>query len=152
MITRSCRLGLVGALALLAAGVSSRPGVRAQAGSDPVGISFLSIGRDGRPILDLKPEEVQLRVDGRPRTITSLDVIKAQAAGGAATPARAVLPPPFGTNAGATSKATSTTYLAIDDKSFRPGNDRLMKQAIDRFLAALPPTSASRSRRRHSQP
>ena len=34
-------------------------------------VGFVTIGRDGQPILDLKPEEVQLRVDCGQRTLKS---------------------------------------------------------------------------------
>ncbi len=104
-------------------------------------VTFLTVGRDGRPILDLKPEEVQLRVDGRQRTITSLDRIDAEtaASGDAAKSSGPPLPAPFGTNAGADGGGR-TTFLVIDDGSFRPGNERLMKQAIDQYLNAIPPT------------
>ena len=106
-------------------------------------VSFVTIGRDGRPILDLKPEEVQLRVDGRQRTVKSLDRIDAGGAapGDTAKPSGPPLPPPFGTNvAGANGVVGRTTFFVIDDGSFRPGNDRLMKQSIDSFLNTFSPT------------
>jgi hypothetical protein len=140
MTPRTSRLVRFGALAALASSLTSGPGAQQQAGADAVRVSFLSIGADGRPILDLKPEEVQLRVDGRPRTLASLDIV--QPAGGASTPARAALPAPYGTNVGGGAADDSrTTYFVIDDKSFRPGNERLMKQAIDQFLNAVPPST-----------
>jgi hypothetical protein len=140
MTPRTSRLVRLGALVAIASSLTSGPGAQQQAGADAIRVSFLSIGADGRPILDLKPEEVQLRVDGRPRTLASLDIV--QPAGEASTPARAALPAPYGTNVGAGAvDASRTTYLVIDDKSFRPGNERLMKQAIDQFLNAVPPNT-----------
>ncbi len=48
---------------------------------------------------------------------------------------------PFGTNVGsAASRASRTTFLVIDDSTFRPGNEGLMKRSIDEFLVILPPT------------
>ena len=125
-----------------------QPDSRAQApaGGEPVKVTFLTVGRDGRPILDLKPEEVQLRVDGRQRTLTSLERIDATtaASGDAAKPSGPPLPAPFGTNVAGAGGDGRTTFLVIDDGSFRPGNDRLMKQAIDQYLNTHP---ADRSRR-----
>ena len=50
-------------------------------------------------------------------------------------------PPPFGTNVGSAAiNASRTTFLVIDDSTFRPGNEGLMKRSIEEFLAILPPT------------
>ena len=49
--------------------------------------------------------------------------------------------PPFGTNVGsAASRVSRTTFLVIDDSTFRPGNEGLMKRSIDEFLAILSAT------------
>ena len=125
---------------LLMAGVSSGPRAQSPATADPVSVSFLAVGRDGRPILDLKPEEVQLRVDGRQRTVKSLDRIDATSSGDAVKPTGPPLPAPFGSNVGGAGGTGRTTFLIIDDGSFRPGNERLMKQAIESFLGTVPPT------------
>jgi VWFA-related protein len=136
------RIVATGIFVLLAAVM--QPGSRAQApaGAEPVKVTFLTVGRDGRPILDLKPDEVQLRVDGRQRTLTSLDRIDATTApsGDAVKPSGPPLPAPFGTNVAGAGTDGRTTFLVIDDGSFRPGNDRLMKQAIDQYLNAIPAT------------
>ncbi len=127
---------------LLVAGLQSGPQAQSPAGGDPVSVSFVTLGRDGRPIVDLKAEEVQLRVDGRQRTLKSFERIDAASpsSGDGAKPSGPPLPAPFGTNvAGATSGGGRTTFLVIDDGSFRPGNDRLMKQSIDSFLNTIPP-------------
>jgi len=132
----------IGIPVLVLAGLRSDVVAQSPAG-EPVSVSFLTVGRDGRPVLDLKPEEVQLRVDGRQRTIKSLDRVDAAggAAGDAAKPSGPPLPAPFGTNAGAPgSVGGRTTFLVVNDISFRPGNDRLMKQSIEAFLDGLPPT------------
>ena len=125
---------------LLMAAVSSGPRAQSPATADRVSVSFLAVGRDGRPILDLKPEEVQLRVDGRQRTVKSLDRIDATSSGDAVKPTGPPLPAPFGSNVGGAGVTGRTTFLIIDDGSFRPGNERLMKQAIESFLGTVPPT------------
>jgi hypothetical protein len=113
-------------------------GAQAPAG-DPVSVSFLALGRDGRPITDLKSDEVQLRVDGRPRAIKSLQRIDAGGGGTASAPA---LPAPYGSNGTTEAGAISgrTIFLVINDTSFRPGNERLAKQSIEQFLGTLSPT------------
>jgi hypothetical protein len=139
---RLSRIVATGMFVLLAAVM--QPGSRAQApaGAEPVKVTFLTVGRDGRPILDLKPDEVQLRVDGRQRTLTSLDRVDATStpSGDATKPSGPPLPPPFGTNIAGAGTDGRTTFLVIDDGSFRPGNDRLMKQAIDQYLNVIPPS------------
>jgi VWFA-related protein len=127
---------------LLVVGLRSGPQAQSPSGGDPVSVSFVTLGRDGRPIVDLKAEEVQLRVDGRQRTLKSFERIDAStpSSGEGAKPSGPPLPAPFGTNvAGANSGGGRTTSLVIDDGSFRPGNDRLMKQSIDSFLNTIPP-------------
>jgi hypothetical protein len=125
------------AVILLATGVSAYPQAPA-GGSEPVTVSFLAIGRDGRPVLDLKSDEVQLRINGRPRTIKSLQRIDTVSDG---KPAAAPLPAPFGTNAATTGTSSGRIYIfVIDDASFRPGNDRLIKQSIEQFLGTIAPS------------
>jgi len=132
---------VVAGLVLMLVAVGQRSHVQAQAssGSGLVSVSFLAVGRDGRPILDLRSEEVQLRVNGRPRAIKSLQRIDAPVApaGASAKPAGPPLPPPFGTNVAAGGR---TILLVVEDASFRPGNERLMKQAIEQFLDGVSPT------------
>jgi hypothetical protein len=132
-------------LAAAAVATASPPASKVIAQAPPsdgsVTVSFLAIGRDGRPVLDLKSDEVQLRVNGRPRTLKSLQRVDAGAGspGDAAPP---LLPPPFGTNAstGGASRGGRTIFFLIEDSSFRPGNERLTKQAIDQFLNTLAPS------------
>ena len=103
-----------------------------------VSVSFLATGRDGKPVLDLKSDEVQLRVGGRQRAIKSLRRIDSAAPAGAAA---APLPPPYGSNAGSSAIREGRTILfVINDTSFRPGNERLLKQSIEQFLTTLSPT------------
>ncbi|HET7217941.1 MAG TPA: hypothetical protein VFJ02_07825 [Vicinamibacterales bacterium] len=132
------------AVLVAATGMSSPTATtRAQApvSGEPLAVSFLAIGRDGRPILDLKGDEVELRINGRPRTIKSLQRVDA----GAGSPGEAApppLPPPYGTNAstGGASRGGRTIFFLIEDSSFRPGNERLAKQAIEQFLNTLAPS------------
>jgi hypothetical protein len=125
--------------AVLLAPAASRPQAQTSTG-DPVTVSFLAVGKDGRPVADLKAEEVQLRVNGKPRTLKSLERVDATSADGA-KPTGPPLPAPFGSNVpGASGSGGRTIFLLIEDASFRPGNERLMKQAIDQFLNSVSPS------------
>ena len=42
-----------------------------------VSVDFRALARDGTPVLDLKPEEVALKVGGRARDIVALELVKA---------------------------------------------------------------------------
>ena len=52
-------------------------------GSTIAAVEFRAITRDGTPILDLKSQEVTLKVGGRPREIVAMELIRV--AGGPAT-------------------------------------------------------------------
>jgi hypothetical protein len=108
-----------------------------------VRVSFLAIGRDGKPLPDVKNEEVQIRVNGRQRTIKSLQRVDSVAATADSAKAAAPLPPPFGTNTdtvGSGGTTGRTMFFVIDDASFRPGNERLTKQSIEQYLATASPS------------
>src|SRR5687768_694786 len=74
-IARACVLAM--AAGSLVAGatvfVDARPGPEGQdrgsstiqSGVSLVSVDFLALGRDGRPVPDLKPDEVTLRIGGR---------------------------------------------------------------------------------------
>ena len=128
---------LAASLALLT--LSNAPAAsRAQPAVDdsPVQISFLAVDRDGKPAADLKADEVSVRLNGRPRPIKSLQRIDAPLSTAAA--AAAPVPAPFGTNVTAGGGAGGRIfYFVIEDATFRPGNERLAKQAVDQFLDSV---------------
>src|SRR5262252_10559793 len=80
----SGRFALLTSVFLLGAGVVHPAGRQSQqtppartlaGGSAPITIDFLALGRDGNPIVDLKPEEVTLKVDGKTRQLRSLTLV-----------------------------------------------------------------------------
>ncbi|HEY7498459.1 MAG TPA: hypothetical protein VH740_08095 [Vicinamibacterales bacterium] len=105
---------------------------------DTVPIDFYAVSTDGAPVMGLKAEEVQLRIDGRVRPVKWIEwvpVADAPATDGAAS--AAPIPPPFGSNAAAD---TGRSFIfAIENDSFRPGRERPLRAAVERFLAALSP-------------
>jgi hypothetical protein len=85
-----------GAIVLLATGSGRLDGtVEAQAPSPVIRIDFQAVTADGRPVTDLGPGDVTVRIAGRPRDVRSLDLV--EVAGGAPRPAGPARPP-FVTN------------------------------------------------------
>ena len=129
---------VVGALILVAARLASTTAV---AQSTTIPIDFVAVTSDGQPATGLKAEDVQIKIDGRTRPIKSLEFIIVAAAptaeGVPASPSPVPMPPPFGSNA--TSEGGRSFVIAIEDDSFRPGRERPLRSAVDRFLAALTP-------------
>ena len=128
---------------MLAAAIAARPSpaqeretALTKAGVSLVAVDFLALGKDGRPIPDLKPEEVALRIGGRPRPLQSLHLI--DVSGGGSRPAMSPLPAPFGSNVPA--QESRALVLVVDDDSFRVGTERALREAADPFLDGLAAT------------
>jgi len=118
---------------LTAGGVLARGLAAAQAGGEGVAVDFFAVSSDGKPIADLKPEEVSLKIAGKARPIKSLKLVRYEAgAGGAAS----ALPAPFATNGGDSGGGRSF-MLVIEDESLRPGGERDLRDEITRFLDTL---------------
>src|SRR5262245_41408210 len=66
--------------------------------AETVAVDFYAVTNDGQPVGDLKPEEVQLRVDGRPRPIKWMEWVPVAPADETGAP-MAPIPAPFGSNA-----------------------------------------------------
>ncbi len=88
-------------LAVAIATAAASAGVRAQTRilfpPRPVSVEFRALGSDGAPVLDLSASEVTLKVDGKVRTLQSLDLVRFDA-GAARAAAGGPLPEPFATN------------------------------------------------------
>jgi VWFA-related protein len=106
--------------------------------ADVVAVDFYAVAADGLPIGGLKPDEVQLRVDGRAPPGKWLEWIPVAEppAQDAAAPAPPI-PAPYASNA--ERDAGRSFILAIENDSFRPGRERPLRDAVDRFLSALSP-------------
>ena len=107
-----------------------------KSGISLVSLDFLAIGRDGQPIPDLKAEEVSLKLGGRARPLTAIDLV--DVVGSAQPSAVSPLPPPFGTNV--QTRESRAFVLVVDDDSFRVGTERALREAADTFLDKLAPT------------
>jgi hypothetical protein len=138
MHLRTTGRGAALGVALLAVIVLAAPPVTGQQprpperGADLLPLTFIAVSDDGRPVTDLRPDEVTVRLGGRVRPVRSLQFIAAEDEG--AEP----LPPPFGSNA--ISHGGRTLALIIDEDSFRPGREAPLREAVDALVAGLNPT------------
>jgi hypothetical protein len=116
VITRlSALVTLAAALGVGPAAQEYRLGVP---GAEPVLFDFLAIDRAGQPVLDLKADEIQLKIDGRARPVVSLQLVNfTEVAGATLTETGESTPPPFGSNA---VTAGRSVVILIDDDSIRP--------------------------------
>jgi len=134
--TRVLATPLLAGAILIGSGASA-PGAQTPAFKSGVGLvtlDFLALGRDGRPIADLKPEEISLKIGGRTRPLSAVNLIDVTARAAAAP---SPLPPPFGTNV--QTQESRAIILVVDDDSFRVGTERALREAADTFLDSLAP-------------
>ena len=102
-------------------------------GVELVPVDFLALTATGDPIVDLKPEEVTVKIDGRVRALRSLQWI--QVADKSTTDDW--IPPPFGSNTA--SDAGRGVIIALEDESLNVGREIPLRSAVSRFLDGLTP-------------
>ena len=121
------------------AGGRARPSIEQAVAPAPdtIAIDFYAVTGDGQPVADLAADEVQVKLDGRPRPVKWLEWIPVADAPGSGTGAVELVAAPFGSNA--PRDAGRSFIIAVEDDSFRPGRERPLRMAVDRFLAALSP-------------
>ena len=99
-------------------------------------VDFLAVDRSGQPVLNLKPDEVVLKIDGRVRPVVSLQLVDfSNASGSSLTESGERLPSPFGSNA---IDAGRSVVILIDDDSIRPGRERDTLAAVNELVDSLP--------------
>jgi len=133
VITLLAAASVLGTAALPAA--PQKPSQAAPAAPQPVTVLFRALLADGRPFADLRPEDVELKVDGKARTIGSLVFV--QPGSGQAAAAMAEVPPPFATNT-RVSELRDTIFV-IEDDSIGPTMTRPLQDAIRKFIGHLAP-------------
>jgi VWFA-related protein len=139
------RLALLTSVLLLAAGVVRPVGRQSQqtppartlaAGAVSMTVDFLALTRDNQPVLDLRPEEVILKVDGKTRALRSLALMSVGAGSDTSSrPASEPPPAPFATND--ISDGGRAFVLMIDDETIRVGNEQPVRDAVSHFLTGL---------------
>jgi len=100
---------------------------------DPLTIEFLAVSQSGTPFVDIKAEDVQIRIDGKQRQVRSLRML--QVGDPSIADASAPLPQPFGSNDSA--EIGRNMLIVIEDESIFPGNERSGREALTRFVNAL---------------
>ncbi len=103
-----------------------------RAGVDLVVVDVTVLGRGGDPLTELSPEDFTLIVDGRPRPIQSVRLVRAGAAAAAAAPAP-VPPPP------SASVEPRRFVIVIDRQHIPVGEGQQMLDAAARFVDRLAP-------------
>lgn len=100
---------------------------------DSLIVDFRALDRGGDPVADLKPADLILRVRGRERTVSSLQLISRSDSGAAPVTA-----PPFATNSAALSERRDLSVL-IDEASIAPGKEHLFRDALSSLLSRISP-------------
>jgi len=128
-----------------AAGLGRPAGVRGQqtapprtlgAGTATLSVDFLALDRNNRPVVDLKPEEITIRVDGKVRPIRSLMCVSAGAGSDPSSAPEGDPPPaPFATNDMA--DGGRSLVLMIDDETLRAGSEQPVRDAVGHLLSGL---------------
>lgn len=138
---RRCSASLFVTAAVLA--LWAIPAVRAQqTGRSGAGetqtavVDFVVVSRDGQPVVDLKGEEVTLRIDGKMRPLKSLEFVRFSASAATASDSGRGPAPAFATNAA--QEAARVFVLVVDDESMPIGQEKKLREALDRFANDLP--------------
>jgi VWFA-related protein len=128
------------ALTVLVAGVvASRAQERTgetpvfEAGVELVAIDVSVVDGDGRPVQGLGPEDFEVRVDGKPHRVVSVEFLGRDLAPLAAAPR----PSHYSTNEGG--QRGRLILLLVDRGSITRGGERNVLRAADRFLDTLGP-------------
>src|SRR4051812_44372321 len=127
MFSPACRRStLVSVLAVGLALGASPIGLRGAqpAGAGPVRVQFRAVAEDGQPVADLKPADVSLRFNGKPREIRSLELVQF----GAKTGAAPALPAPFASNV--SSEPGRDVLIVYDDASLAPGKEQSVRDGV----------------------
>lgn len=121
--------------ALAAAGWSFTPatvinakGAQGAQGAVPQTVDFVALTTDGSPITDLTANQVALKVGGKDRALTSLELVRFDAAA-------SLLPAPFATNSAA--DAGRDFVLVVDEDSLRTGMENPLRDALLAFSSSL---------------
>jgi len=106
-----------------------------RAGTDLVTVDFVAIDATGRPVNDLKPSELSLKVDGKTRPIRALEFLKVASTSVEAPVPVPSLPVPFGTNE--SSAPGRMVIIIVDHEHIGPGDGKAAIDAASRFLDRL---------------
>ena len=137
---RHARVAVLSASIAFAAGAGDTAAARQSgaAGERQAGpaVDFVAVQPDGTPVPDLRASEVEVRIGGSVRAVRALRRVAAapQPAAPGAAPG---LPAPFGTND--TVFVGRTFAVVVDQESFEPGREQLLRRAVEGLLRQLAP-------------
>jgi VWFA-related protein len=117
--------------ALLAQDPPQRPTFRA--GIDLVAVDVSVVDRNGRPVRDLKPGDFAITVDGRPRTVASVEFVSFT------RPSEPAPPPPEDFSTNTTAIGGRLIMIVIDAGNIQPGRGRPAFDAVRKFVGGLNP-------------
>jgi hypothetical protein len=110
--------------------------------TEMVRVEFLAMSKTGDPVRDLGPADLSVRMNGRDRSIASLQFVGLDDTARRGSGSADVLAPAFGTNSA--SEQGRSILLLLDDDSIGPGDEERVREAVDHLLEAIGP----RDRRR----
>ena len=96
-------------------------------------LDFVALAPNGTPVLDLKPEEVTVKIGARDRVVRALEFVHLAGGGSAGE-----VPPPFASSIVARPRNRSI-LLVLDDESVRPGREAAFRPAVAQLLGSLAP-------------
>jgi VWFA-related protein len=102
-----------------------------KSGVDLVAVDVSIVDKDGRPVDDLKPEDFTLKVDGKPRKLSSAEFVDLRRADDKSGPERTT----YTTNQGV--KPGRLILIVIDEGNIHKGNGRNVVAAAGRFIDKL---------------
>lgn len=122
---------------VLAAAAWSAPAAQntpTAANPQTLSIDFVALGSTGLPVLDLKPEQVSVKIGSRERRLLGLEIAQQGGPGGVDD-----VPPPFASSIPARAR-NRTLLLVLDEESIRPGREDAFRPAIAQLLNSLSPS------------
>ena len=106
------------------------------AGPNPqtVLVDFIALSASGTPVLDLKAEEVTVKIGSRERPVRRLEIV--QTGGGAGVDD---VPLPFASSVAGRPRNRSV-LIVIDDESIRPQREETFRPALSQLIGSLSPS------------
>jgi hypothetical protein len=92
-------------------------------------VDFVAFNAEAGPVADLTASQVVLKVGGKERKITSLELVRFDSGSNP-------LPLPFATNVAG--DAGRSFVIVVDEESMAPGTERPVREALTTFAASLP--------------
>lgn len=136
------------AVAALIAGVSAVAAVTDDAQQSPrtlgaasgpvTMVDFAASDAKGQPITDLTPGDIAIRIDGKPRDVRELRLVKREKPAPLGTPVPDPLPPPFGSNVSA-GDGPRVVFVVFDNETIAAGREQRVREGVVALINQLGP-------------